>query len=44
MQKGLTVPVKTDFKSLMSDPVEFQKYLSKNGAWVRRGMEEDARR
>lgn len=41
--RGLDVPTKVDLERLAKNPDEFKAYLANNTAWIRHGMEEDAK-
>jgi hypothetical protein len=43
VQRGLQTPRKVDLESLSQDKEAFNKYLKTNEAWIRHGVEADAK-
>ena len=44
VQKGYNTPKKVDLDSLSKDKQAFNTYLKTNEAWIRHGMEADAKK
>lgn len=43
VKKGVDIPTKVDLEKVALNPEAFKAYLDNNTAWIRHGMEEDAR-